>query len=179
MDLLCYQKLEAVRSKYGPSRFGKIVQKMLALAFRELGHVRIVEREVQGVDVDVGGRWTIEVKTTSNDEIALQHKDVVGLGARARDGYEPVLAVLRMSPLSDWLLVRAGSFRARTFHVDDLRPYSIEELQTALHSQFPNVVARTADEVLQKGWHILDELLREGGVDVETQPARPARDKQS
>lgn len=168
MDPVTYQKLEAIRHKYGPSRFGKIVQKMLALTFREMGHGRIVEREVQGVDVDVGGHWTIEVKTTANSSVTLKQKDVTGLQARAQDNYEPVLAVLRMSFLSDWILARAGSLRARTYRVDDLRPFSIPELEVPFQEHFPIVVNNSGDTVLQSGWHILDDLLRCKGIDVES-----------
>jgi len=169
MDFLCYQKLDAIRGKYGPSRFGKIVQKVLALTFRELGHGRIVEREVQGVDVDVAGRWAIEVKTTAQDAVVLEDKDVMGLRDRARDGYEPVLAVLRMSPLSDWLLARANSLRARTYRVDDLRAYSIGDVERKIQGLFPSVVEQVADRVLKDGWTILDERLRSKGIDVQTQ----------
>ncbi len=174
MDPLCYQKLLAVLDKYGPRRFGKIAQKMLALTFRELGHGRIIEREVQGVDVDVAGRWTIEVKTTTRDAIDLQEKDLRGLRARAQDGYEPLLAVLRMTPLSDWVLARADSLRARTYRVDDLRAYSIGELEAAFQQKFPSVVEQSADAVLQTGWRVLNDLLQSKGVAVETEESMDA-----
>ena len=178
MDFVCYQTLEAIRDRYGASRFGKIAQKMLALTFRELGHGRIIEREVQGVDVDVAGRWTIEVKTTGVDTVVLKRKDVEGLRARAEDGYEPVLAVLQMKPLSDWLLARAHSLRAQTYRVNDLRPWSIVDLESDIQQRFPGVVEEVGIAVLDDGWTVLDELLRRRGVDVEPQEGIGEREQQ-
>lgn len=52
--------LNKLQKKFGvkgrPSGpFGKIVQKLLALSFHEIGFTDIVERAVQGVDIDVTG----------------------------------------------------------------------------------------------------------------------------
>lgn len=74
-----------------------------------------------------------------------------------------------MTPLSDWLLARADSLRARTYRVDDLRAYSIGELEAAFQQKFPSVVEQSADAVLQTGWRVLNDLLQSKGVAVETE----------
>src|SRR5262245_8749391 len=100
MSVRVYDYLTQVRDGFGPRECGKICQKLLAISFRMAGCNHVVERGVQGVDVDAcspdGEKYTIEVKTTVNNQVALQPKDVEGLCQRRhQDGYQPVLAVLR------------------------------------------------------------------------------------
>ena len=70
--------LEQVLEKVGDQETGKVVQKLLAIAFRRLGFERVVERSTQGVDLDVARgdeRYAIEVKTAQGWEVSLDPKD--------------------------------------------------------------------------------------------------------
>lgn len=73
-----YDKLKKLYDKYNAQEFGKICQKLLALSFCNAGYGHIVERGVQGVDVDAvkenGERYAIEVKTSKYDTINFQKK---------------------------------------------------------------------------------------------------------
>src|SRR5262249_22675601 len=125
---------------YGPREFGKLCQKLLAITYRHAGFVHVVERGVQGVDVDAAGRqakFATEVKTTINGEIVFQTKDVTGLNARPADGYLPLLGALHLSPLSDWLLADAEHLAPGRLALDKLRPYRRHDLEKCLR---PNTV---------------------------------------
>src|SRR5438045_3044497 len=110
-----YEWLSLLYDRHGPREFGKLCQKLLAIAYRHAGFVHVIERGVQGVDVDAAEgqtKYSTEVKTTVNGVIIFQAKDVAGLAGRRADGYLPLLGVLRLSPLSDWLLADAEHLQA-------------------------------------------------------------------
>src|SRR6266478_6871871 len=90
MSTELYCSLKDLHARHGAREFGKIVQKLLAIGFRLAGFDRIVERGVQGVDVDAVGdseeRYATEVKTTQKDSVPFGPKDMKGLAARQQDG---------------------------------------------------------------------------------------------
>src|SRR5437667_302160 len=138
-----YEWLMLLYERFGPREFGKLSQKLLAIAFRRAGFVHVVERGVQGVDVDAAGgeaKYSTEVKTTVNHAIFFEAKDVAGLKERNCDGYHPLLAALRLSPLSDWLLADAEYLTAGHFFLDQLRPYRRHDLEDHLRPLFAAVV---------------------------------------
>jgi hypothetical protein len=99
-----YCLLRDLHTRHGAREFGKIVQKLLAIAFRLAGFARVIERGVQGVDVDAVGdpleRSATEVKTTQEDS-----------GAHAPDGLrdKPGRGCLRIRrPLVPHSPVRPG-----------------------------------------------------------------------
>ena len=97
MRTATYVCLKLIYERHGPREFGKVCQKFLAIAYRCAGF-SVVERGVQGVDVDAvrgQAKYTTEVKTTNNDAVVFQAKDVSGLTARGADGYLPLLGALR------------------------------------------------------------------------------------
>ena len=105
--------LQRLQKKFGvkgtPSGpFGKIVQKLLALNFHEIGATNIVERGVQGVDIDItlesNQKYALEVKTTEQLSFSLTEDNVQALRERTRDGYQPIIAVLRLKPFETWSL---------------------------------------------------------------------------
>src|SRR5438105_6644231 len=105
-----YDCLCRLHERYGPREFGKLCQKFLAISYRLAGFCHVTERGVQGVDVDAADgpvKYATEVKTTLVGAVVFQSKDATGLAARQADGYQPLLGVLRLSPLSDWLLADA------------------------------------------------------------------------
>ena len=76
MNTSTFQRLQQIRHKFGPGIFGKIAQKLLALTFYEAGFCHVVERGVQGVDIDAATedaiRYTLEVKTTEGESVPRQ-----------------------------------------------------------------------------------------------------------
>jgi hypothetical protein len=174
MKTTTYRGLCALHDRHGPREFGKICQKLLALAFRAGGCPHVVERGVQGVDIDAvwaGTKYTVEIKTTRQSAIHLLPKDVLGLASRSRDGYRPLLGVLRLSPLADWLLADAGCLQAGELAIDALRPHRSECLERRLRPLFDDVLAAHAGNTLRESQRYLDRILRQQGVEVAAEQA--------
>lgn len=163
-----YDSLMILHQCYGPREFGKLCQKLFALSYRRAGFVHVIERGVQGVDVDAADgqrKFATEVKTTLGTAIVFQAKDVAGLVARQNDGYLPLLGVLRLSPLSDWLLADAAHLEAGRLSLDMLRPYRCHELEGHLRQHFDAVVEEHGEAAFAGAQAYLDEALRKHGIE--------------
>jgi hypothetical protein len=168
MQQATYVWLTRLYDRFGPREFGKLGQKLLAVTYRCAGFVHVVERGVQGVDVDAAGdygKFSTEVKTTIAHAILFQPKDVDGLKARKCDGYHPLLAALRLSPLSDWLLADADQLNAGVYPLDRLRPYRRRDLEDRVRPIFAAAVSDHADRTLAGGQRYLDGALRLLGIE--------------
>jgi hypothetical protein len=162
-----YELLYLLYDRYGPLEFGKLCQKLFAITYWRAGFTHVIERGVQGVDVDAAGshaRYSTEVKTTINHAIVFKAKDVAGLEARKRDGYQPLLAALRLSPLSNWLVVDAEYLEAGLFPLDQLRPYRRHDLEDDLRPRFAAVVEEHAEATLAGAQGYLDRVVRGVGI---------------
>jgi Holliday junction resolvase len=172
MKARVYESLKALRQRFGPRECGKLCQKLLAIAFRKGGYRDIVERGVQGVDVDARRgdheKYTIEAKTTTLRQIPLKDKDVAALQERRRqDGYQPVLAVLRIHAFYQWIFARAESLEAGLIAIEGLRPYRLGDLETLIDPLFDAAVSEHCDRTLAGAQVYLDRVLRQQGVRVE------------
>jgi hypothetical protein len=165
-----FRHLTNLHARHGPREFGKITQKLLAIAFRQAGFHRIVERGVQGVDVDAvgdsGERYATEVKTTQTTMVQFAAKDRNGLRARQLDGYRPLLAVLRLSPLSDLYLVDSSFLRCGRHQIGSLRPLRLLELESRLSPLFARAVAEHFEGAYCGSQFYLDGVLRDCGIEV-------------
>jgi len=165
-----YCSLKDLHARHGAREFGKIVQKLLAISFRLAGFDRVVERGVQGVDVDAvgdpGERYATEVKTTQKDAVHFATKDINGLAARQQDDYHPLLAVLRLAPLSDLFLVHTATLRCGRLQIASLRPYRFHELERRLQPCFLQAVLAHFEGTLTGSQFYLDRVLREHDIQV-------------
>jgi hypothetical protein len=165
-----YQLLSALHERHGPQEFGKICQKFVAIAFRAAGYAHVVERGVQGVDVDAangsGEKFALELKTTVKDVVEFKRKDADGLASRSQDGYLPLLGVLRLAPLSDWWLAEAVRLRPGRLRVEGLRPYRRRGLEGAIKPFLDDVIEKYFQDTLTGSQAYLDRVLRELGVEV-------------
>lgn len=165
-----YERLMHLRRKYGPKEFGKICQKLLAIAYRMGGYTHIVERGVQGVDVDAASKndekYSVEVKTTVTPSVNFGQKDFDGLNKRKEDGYQPVLAVLRLNILSDWIFAKADSINVGRMYIDLLQPYRIVKLEEFIRPLFEKAVEEHFKGILLEGQSYLDTVLRLRGVEL-------------
>lgn len=170
MNTETYQRLKKLHEKYGPQEFGKLCQKFLALAFHMAGYRHIVERGVQGVDVDAanesGEKYALEVKTTGSKFVSFEPKDVDGLKKREKDGYQPVLAVLRLDRFSNWIFARADTIKAGSIFIDSLRPYRLRDLEGSIYSFFDKVIMNHFDGTMAEAQRYLDDALRDKGAEV-------------
>jgi hypothetical protein len=164
-----YRRLRMLHRHYGAREFGKICQKILAVTYRLAGFRHVVERGVQGVDVDAGDgreRYATEVKTTQKASVPFQQKDADGLSGRATDGYLPLLGVLRLASLSGWYLARAETLRPGVLLIESLRPYRFKDLERRLQPFFDEAVENHFEGTLTGSQGYLDRVLREAGVEV-------------
>lgn len=163
-----YNSLSRLHKRFGAREFGKLAQKFLAIGYHHAGLPHVVERGVQGVDVDAADgttKYATEVKTTLGDAVVFQLKDANGLCARQADGYEPLLGVLRLSPLSDWLLVDAAQLEVGRLPLDRLRPYRRHQLEERIRPQFAIVVEEHAEGTMTGAQAYLDGVLRRLGIE--------------
>jgi hypothetical protein len=164
-----YRRLKTLHRHYGAREFGKISQKILAVTYRLAGFRHVVERGVQGVDVDAGDgreRYATEVKTTQKASVPFQQKDADGLAGRATDGYVPLLGVLRLAALSGWYLARAETLRPGVLLIESLRHYRFKDLEQRLQPFFDEAVETHFEGALAGSQAYLDRVLREVGVEV-------------
>jgi Holliday junction resolvase len=167
MNINTFQRLQQVRDKFGPGIFGKIAQKLLAIAFYEAGFHHVVERGVQGVDIDAARedatRYTLEVKTTEGQSVPVTKENIEALKDRTKDGYVPLLAVLRMQMFEDWLFAAVPLERLQPGSVtlSRLRSYRLSSLEASIRPKFEQVVNEHWSSVLTGGEHYLIQILGE------------------
>ena len=156
------------------SDFGKICQSLLALALRENGFDHVVNRLVEGVDIDASGnlgQFAIEAKTTEGQEVLVGEKDLKGWEDRSQDKYEPVLAALRISLLSNWVLCDASGLSKGAVRIQRLRLHEIAPLTMAATPSFDAVVQKHVPDLLRLTHRSpLDHLklmLRNAGIHAE------------
>lgn len=165
MDTATFDMLKRMRERH-PTEFGKVCQILLAMSFCRLGFRRVVERSVQGVDIDISDHSTwhnfsIEVKTTLDNTVQIEEKDVEGLEIKAKDGYETAYAVLRLGLFSDWIIAKAKGIPACEIRIGRLETRAIPSLQNELNGEFPRVVAEYAMEILKKPRNEVQAYLQE------------------
>ena len=164
--------LHKLRNKYGHAVFGKIVQKLLALSFRDIGYDHIVERSVEGVDIDVaekdGGKFAVEVKTTEGQSISLSRDNIRSLKQRARDGYVPIVAALRIAIFENWIIskIPINELSAGQFLIDRLRAYRMNSIENPMRNSFEQVMEKHFEGALKNGQRYLNEQLRHTGIEV-------------
>lgn len=167
-----YDKLEKLHDKYGPREFGKLCQKFLAIAFQKAGYSCVAESErgVQGVDIgeiEKGDeKYSIEVKTTITDYINYEKKDEEGLRYKKEQGYQPILAVLKLDRFSDWVFEKADGLKAERIYIDSLRIYRMRELESNISPLFDETVMEHYERSLQEGQSYLDNVLRQKGIEA-------------
>jgi len=177
MKLETLELLQRLQKKFGirgfPSGpFGKIVQKLLALSFYEVGATNIVERGVQGVDIDItlesNKKYALEVKTTEKVTFSLTPDNVQALHERIHDGYQPVIAVLRLAPFENWVFAKIPINEVSTgmILIDTLIPYKMKKLESELKPKFDVVVQKHFKDVWNKGEKYLIEELKISGAKI-------------
>lgn len=159
MKMETLKLLQKLQRKFGvrgrPSGpFGKIVQKLLAVSLHEIGFTNIVERGVQGVDIDITGTPSL-----SSDKVDA-------LRDRTKDGYSSVIAVLRLAPLEDWIFAKipVDEVPAGAVLIESLRRYRMKDLENRLSAIFDKIVQKHSDGIMKKGEQYLKEQLRQAGI---------------
>lgn len=169
METKAYEHLKNICDKYGAQEFGKLCQQMLALTLDASGFKVMEVRLVEGVDIDAmqdGKKYAIEVKTaTKNNTISFGHKDRDGLIKRKEDGYQSVVAALRLDMISDWIFAKADSIKQGSVNIDKLRAYRLGELEKLIPC-FDTVVKEHYNGTMKEGQEYLNNILRQKGMKV-------------
>jgi len=171
MDVATLEKLRTLHGRFGSGPFGKIAQKLLALAFQRVGFGHVVERGVQGVDIDAassGERYAFEVKTTESTTVTVDASNLQALRDRRKDGYVPAIAILRLAVFEDWLVscLLLEELRPGQFCIDRFRAYRMRAIEEKITPAFEKAVGEHFEGTLRGGQQYLNERLRASGIDV-------------
>jgi Holliday junction resolvase len=164
MKLEVHQRLSELSAAAG-KEYGKLVQKLLAIALLDAGAESLTDRSTQGIDLEAtikGKRRAIEVKTTESGAVSLGKKDLDGLAAREKEGARAYVAVLGNRFLDEWTFARfhAGELQpSQSYSVTQLRPYRDRELERSVVKPFADAVLKHADAAARGGQSALDEVL--------------------
>jgi Holliday junction resolvase len=160
------RRLQEISSAKG-QEYGKIVQKLLAIAFLQAGAARLTERSTQGIDLEVeladGRRLALEVKTSQSEKVSFGTKDVKGLCERQSEGKTPYLALLGPRALDNWIFARfvdGEILPNRDYALTALRAYRDTELEDSVREAFAATVVEHATAAIAGGQAALDVLLR-------------------
>lgn len=149
------RKLEEIHRRHG-REFGKVVQKLLALTFMELGYRLAEERAVQGVDIDVlcekrRRKMSFEVKTCQGERVSIAEKDVAGLRTRHEvDGYEPYFAFLfRPHYIGEgWIIIPGVRIKKGEYSCMRLASWNESELSERVNKEFSKTVERVYKDLM-------------------------------
>lgn len=168
MEVKVFETLRNIRDKHGPSEFGKIAQKLLAIAFCRLSF-EVKERSVQDVDIEAVKddlKYWLEVKTTDKDEVIIGEKDTNCLNqCELLHGGVTGYAVLKISLLADWIVassrnIKPGAVRIGRFSVRRILP-----LHDDINKVFPPIVKEFGNQILSatkgQAQFVADRLLKE------------------
>ena len=160
------RRLQEISTAKG-QEYGKIVQKLLAIAFLAAGAKRLTERSTQGIDLEIeladGRRLAMEVKTSQSEKVSFGTKDVKGLCERQCEGKTPYLALLGPRTLDDWIFARfvdGEILPNRDYALTALRAYRDADLEDSVREPFAAAVVEHATAAIEGGQAALDAVLR-------------------
>ena len=159
-------KLNQLAATQG-KEYGKLVQKLLAIAFCEAGATRVAERSIQGIDLEVvlsDAKVALEVKTVQSDKVRFGKKDIDGLDARRAEGFVPYFAILGPGLLDEWVFAHclpAEIQAQRDYSINQLRAYRDTTLEAAVSVTFPAAVSKHSAAAAQGGQKALNQVLQE------------------
>jgi len=164
MKLEVHERLKTL-SGASDKEYGKLVQKLLAIAFLEAGAESLTDRGTQGIDLELvikGKARALEVKTSESGSVSLGKKDLEGLAAREDGGARAYVAVLGNRFLDEWTFARffKGELQpSQSYSITQLRPYRDHDLERTVAKTFPEAVLKHADAAASRGQTALDQVL--------------------
>lgn len=159
-----HRLLAELRDKTG-KEYGKLVQKLLAIALLESEVEGLVDRSTQGIDLEVriaGARHAFEVKTSETHQITLAKKDLEGLQRQVDEGAHTYVVVLFGGLLDEWLFVRYAPGElpsGKKLSAFQLRPFRDRELERRVRLPFEHAVEAHANTALIERQPGLDRVL--------------------
>ena len=161
-----YRRLSEL-SEVSDKEYGKLVQKLLAIAFCKAGAIRLIERSIQGIDLEVTlpdkRQIAVEVKTAQDQSVKFGKKDLDGLANQIEAGLEPYFAVLGSELLDEWVLARYYVDEIKPnqqYRLTQLRAYRDKELEESIRDHFDEAVIEYTNLPDTNRQAALDEVLR-------------------
>ena len=164
MNAATHELLTRLSEETG-KEYGKLVQKLLAIALLEAGADRLIDRATQGIDLEVdlaGRRLALEVKTCEGGSLTLAKKDLDGLNRQVADGREAFVPALGDRPTDEWVFGRytpgelPGGKKISLFQ---LRAYRDRDLERRVAREFDRAVQAHAATAARGGQGALDRVL--------------------
>lgn len=165
-----YDMLKRISEKHGPQEFGGICQDLLALSFFEITDAlsKLEVKDVEGVDIVLDsnlGKYVIEVKTTTKDTVNFEQKDHKWLKSYEEKKYTPILAVLKLALLSEWIFHDPKRLTPKS-NLSVNRLYTADEfkkLAEDVNKKFESLVEEHYERILSEGRiYLIDELKLKG-----------------
>jgi hypothetical protein len=157
-----HQWLLEIRQRWEEGRGGKVLQRLLELAFQEAGYRIVEERLVEGIDFDVEQcepphcRYSLEVRTTANAQVPVKDEDLRQMTERAKDGYQVGLAALRIAPGAEWVFVERSWLLPPSLRISVGTCAAWKALGEQINQKFDAVLERLGATARDKG---LDGLI--------------------
>jgi hypothetical protein len=156
MDL--WPRLQQLVETHKPGSVGKILQRLLGIAFGRIGF-RVVEEGIsEGIDLVIQHReiheqrYAFEVRTTYESfSVPVRQDDIEQLKARSQDGYKTGLAALRIAPGARWVLVQAEWLCPPDLPVSFGTCEPFRELAERLNRAFGQVLEELAEVAVSSG----------------------------
>jgi hypothetical protein len=152
-----YQWLLDIRRRLGDGHGGKVLQRLLELAFHEAGYRVVEERMSEGIDFDVelreplNARYSFEARTTASALVPVKNEDLRQMDARMKDGYQAGLAALRIAPGTGWVFVERSWLLPPSLRISVGTSVSWEGLAEQINREFDAVMDRLGSRALDKG----------------------------
>ncbi|MCD5383491.1 hypothetical protein LR066_01860 [candidate division WOR-3 bacterium] len=168
MEAKVFETLRQIRDKHGPREFGKIAQKILAIAFCRLSF-EVKERSSQDVDIEAVKddlKYWLEVKTTDKDEVTIGEKDTNGLNqCELLHGGVTGYAVLKISLLADWIIASSKNIKPGAIRIGRFSVHRILPLQDDINNVVPSIVKEFGNQILSatkgQAQFVADRILKE------------------
>ena len=165
MKRATHENLDRLRG-HVDKEYGKLVQKLLAVALLEADAKNLVERSTQGIDLAfelATERYNFEVKTSESDSVSLSAKDIEGLDRLVADGDHVYIAVLMEGSLEDWVFSRyyPGELpTGKKLTSFSFRPHRDRELEARIRPHFDSVIDKHTITAIQDRQSGMDKVLQ-------------------
>jgi len=158
--------LRRLAARHDGRQRGKILQRLLALAFDRAGYRLVDERLVEGTDLDFCHRlrpaekYSFEVRTTEGFVVPVKQSDLRQMDERARDGYATGLAALRIAPGGQWIFLRREWLMPPSARLAAGSSTGWEDLAARINAAFDQIFDRHGETAVAEGLDGLSTLIR-------------------
>jgi len=156
--------LKQLGDRYGERLRGKILQRLLELAFHRAGYRLVEERMSEGTDFDVchrldpDRRYSLEVRTSREGKVPVKPEDLRLMDERSRDGYATGLAALRVGPNPLWVFIRREELSPPWARISVGTSDAWRDLDAEVNPAFRQVLAEKGSVAVEEG---LDGLVQD------------------